>query len=114
MRDTIFNWDDDYNDDKETHPHRDVKLDHHEELMNITYQIRKDLQCKRINVFVSKDMQIILSSTLKDIETMPTVMEIFDELNRLERTYLSDFDISNFEMIMEEDKPTIYCSYERI
>lgn len=118
MKDSIFDWDDNYSDDlynREKYAHRNMSVvDNHDELRNITYQIRKDLQCKRINVYVNQDMQIILSSNLKEVETMPTVMEVFEELNRLEKTYLSDFDICNFEMVMEDDKPTIYCSYERI
>jgi hypothetical protein len=125
MRDT-FDWDkydhkEDYdvNDqyEREKHAHSGNSIDdekYQEELMGITYHVRRDLQCKRINVFVNKDSQIVLSSTLRETETMLTVMEIFEEMNRLIDTYLSDFDISNFEMVMEEDKPTIYCSYERI
>ncbi len=121
MKDTQFDWNEsDYADDiynREKYAQGgDIKknISYREELTGIIFHIRKDLQCRRINVFVNQDLQIILSSPLEKVETMLTLMEIFEEINRLERAYLSDFDISNFEMVMEENKPTIYCSYERI
>ena len=120
MIESKFNWDDDYHDMyyTEKYAHRNMggmSVDNQrEELMRIIHQIRADLQCKRINVFVSKDLQIVLSTLFDKVETMLTIMDVFEEINRLERAYLSDFDISNFEMVMEGEKPTIYCSYERI
>lgn len=122
MRDTHtqYDWDSDdqYNREKYAHTSmyrakKDEEL--REELTGITYLIRKDLQCRRINVFVNQELQIVLSAPLNEVENILTLTEVYDELRRLEKEYLSDFDISNHEISLgEDDKPTIYCSYERI
>ncbi len=104
-----FDWDSTYSDDIYT-----TKNVNRDDLTDITYQIKRDLQCRRIEVYVNEKLQIILTSKLEKVENILTMMEIFEEINRIEKIFLSDFEVSNFEMFMEGEKTTIYSSYEKI
>jgi hypothetical protein len=108
-----YNWDNTY--DREKYGYNDQEDNQlRAELEKKASSMRRDIGNSRIGVYVNKHLQIIVELNLNDIESMFSVMNAMEELNNIRIKYLLDFESANFEICMERDKPTIYCSYERI
>jgi hypothetical protein len=110
-----YDWGDDYMEEyhKDQYDEKQKKAKR-DQLEYIIFKIRSELKNELINVYLSKDLSIVLSYTIDRCIKLNEFSSILKELSDLEDEYLSTFEISTFDLGMEEENPTIYCSYERV